>query len=571
LTTEPVGDTEPLEEGSSERSASHWGVQRNAVVLFVAAEVVAFPLLLVWGRRGWFTQDDWDFLSARTAGNVADLFRAHFQHWTTLPVLVYRLMWVLFGMRSYTPYQALVIALHLIAAALVLWVMRRANVRPWLATLVAMVFLFFGSGAENILVAFQITFTGALVFGLTQLLLADHDGPIGRRDWLGLLAGFAGLACSGVAVTMTIIVGLAVLFRRGRRGWRAALFHTGPLAVAYALWSKFAPKGQSAQNYRSYSPTQIGKFVLVGIEATFARLGQVPGIGVALGMVLIVGLVVTLGTRGRRAPLGALGPPIALLAGGVVFLIVTGIARAGQSVLLAQLAGTGPDRARDSRYVYLVAAMVLPALAVAADALIRRWRQLAIPIFVLFLIGVPANIHTLATCAPVKGTGRCSPSSLPPFANAALTREQILAVAHLPFANQLRNSKIPVPISRLVPEGLTFGWLLDGAASGKIPGPGPLSPFQIATFVRASFLAPVAQTSPTRCSPAPKIAIRVLKKGQTLTFESGRVVVRYAPLGSTPSFPATINATNQPSTVVALVGPLRLRIVALSARVMVCG
>ena len=55
--------------------------------------------------------------------------------------------------------------------------MRRAGVRPWLATLLAGVFVFFGSGAENILIAFQITFVGSLVFGLTQLLLADHDGP----------------------------------------------------------------------------------------------------------------------------------------------------------------------------------------------------------------------------------------------------------------------------------------------------------------------------------------------------------------------------------------------------------
>ena len=132
-------------------------------------------------------------------------------------------------------------ALHLVAAALVLAVMRRSGVRPWLATVAAAVFVFFGAGAENILVAFQITFVGSLVFGLTQLLFADHDGPLDRRDWLGLLAGFAGLLCSGVAVTMTVVVGLAVLLRRGFRGWRVALFHTAPLAVAYALWSTLAP------------------------------------------------------------------------------------------------------------------------------------------------------------------------------------------------------------------------------------------------------------------------------------------------------------------------------------------
>jgi len=72
---------------------------RRALVCFVAAEVIALPLLLLWGRHGWFTQDDWDFLSARTAGNVGDLFRAHFQHLTTLPLLAYRLVWVAVGLR----------------------------------------------------------------------------------------------------------------------------------------------------------------------------------------------------------------------------------------------------------------------------------------------------------------------------------------------------------------------------------------------------------------------------------------------------------------------------------------
>ena len=213
---------------------------------FAAAAVIAFPLALFWGRHGWFTQDDWDFLSARTAGNVGDLFRPHFQHWSTLPILLYRLLWVMVGLRSYLPYRIVLVGLHLVAAGILLALMRRSGVRPWIATIVAVAFVYFGSGGENILVAFNITFAASLVFGLLQLLAADHDGPLEGRDWLGLLAGFVGLLCSGVAVTMAIIVGLAVLLRRGRRGWRVAAFHSVPLGVAYVVWLRFAPTGQSA-------------------------------------------------------------------------------------------------------------------------------------------------------------------------------------------------------------------------------------------------------------------------------------------------------------------------------------
>jgi hypothetical protein len=146
---------------------------REALISFIAIEVAAFPLLLVFGRHAWFTQDDWDFLSARTAGDLGDWFRGHFQHLVTLPILIYRLLWVLFGVRTYVPYLMLVIATHLAVAALVRALLRRAGVRPWLATLIAGGFVVFGAGGENILVAFQITFGGALVFGLLQLVLAD--------------------------------------------------------------------------------------------------------------------------------------------------------------------------------------------------------------------------------------------------------------------------------------------------------------------------------------------------------------------------------------------------------------
>jgi len=57
-----------------------------------------------------------------------------------------------------------------------------------------------------------------------------------------------------------------------------------------------------------------------------------------------------------------------------------------------------------------------------------------------------------------------------------------------------------------------------------------------------------------------------LQRGRKLTVERGSVVVRYAPFGGTPSFPVTI----RPSTVVALAGPLRLRIVPLGPGVMLC-
>ena len=131
---------------------------------------------------------------------------------------------------------------------------------------------------QNIVWPFQMAWTAALVFGITQLLLADHDGPLDRRDWIApLLAGFLlGLLCSGVAVTMTDRrrSGDALI----RRGWRIAVFQTAPLGVVYAVW--WAIVGRSGYTGTGFPAIgRLARYVDVGIGATFSAIGQLPGVG----------------------------------------------------------------------------------------------------------------------------------------------------------------------------------------------------------------------------------------------------------------------------------------------------
>lgn len=538
--------------------ASRWRDRvrgRGALISFIAIEVGAFPLLLFFGRHTWFTQDDWDFLSARTAGDLGDWFRGHFQHLVTLPMLLYRLLWQLFGVRTYVPYLSLVILTHLGVAALVRALARRAGVRPWLATAIAGGFVLFGAGGENILVAFQITFGASLMFGLLQLLLADHEGPLDRRDRLALLAGFAGLLCSGVAIAMTMVVGLTVLLRRGWSGRRVALFHTAPIGAAYVIWTVVAPKGQVVTNLRTHSLLQIIKFVWVGLEAAFGGLGQLPGVGIALVVLLGGGFVVAFRFRGEGRPLFADGraAPAALVVGAVLFLFVTATARAGQGGLLVLLKTTGPDRARESRYIYLIAAMCLPAIGLAAEVLIRRRKLLAIPVVALLLVGLPANVNELSDYSPR-------------YATPPRTRYAILSLARQPLARQLRNMYVPYPDARLSAEGLTVNWLI--ASVDKIPDPGPVAP-KIAALVVLQFMVQPAIPSPgLHCVPLTKPLDYVIGRGRTFTVERGFAYIRYVPEGegAVPS----LRRAFRPDSYRALVGPLHLKFSPLDKGVDVC-
>ena len=502
-----------------------------AAAAFAAGAVIALPLWLVLGRHSWFAQDEWDFLAARKAGDLGDLFRGHNVHWVTLPVLVYRFLYWTFGLRSYLPYRLVVVVLHLVAATLLLIVMRRAAVRPWIATAAATLFVFLGSGWQNIVQPFQICFTGALAFGLVHLLLADHDGAMQRRDAFGLLAGLLGMMCSGVGVTMVGVVGLAVLLRRG---WRPALVHTVPLAACYLVWLVAIGHG----GYGGTHPTFHGVFgfVAIGLRASYREIGQIPGLGVTLAVVLGAGLALAWNQRRDSAQRVALAAPVALLTGSVVFLAITAT---GRLIL-------GSGTAGSSRYVYIVAAMTIPALAVAADAVTTRWRWFFPIAIVLFLVGIPANINALRDAERSQR------------AIALTTRRMMLTLPRVPAATRVPRSLVPDPLTA---RQVTIGWLLDGVAQHRIPSPGTLSRLDRASDnFRLSF--------DQRPQASPTTSCFTLKRATRITLEPGDViglsgnVIRVLPASGQSSFlgpPLQFAPTGDPIAIVNAPGPVSLR------------
>ena len=256
--------------------------------MFIAVQVLAGLLWLVLGRRQWFIADEWDFLADRDGGDLGDLLRPHNEHWSTIPILVYRALWNVAGLRSYVPYLLPVIAAHLTAAALLRVVMRRSGVDPWIATAAASAFALFGAGRFNIIYPFQIGFTGALAIGLAALLVADRDGGLARADVAGVLACVASLLFAGIAVVLVAAVALSVLLRRGLKV--AAVYALVPGGV-FLLWASTAGAGEFE---RSGTPRQVAGFVARNLRATLEALGNVPGASVVFGAVLVIGL-------GRRA------------------------------------------------------------------------------------------------------------------------------------------------------------------------------------------------------------------------------------------------------------------------------
>jgi hypothetical protein len=481
----------------------------TSAVAFGAVEVAAFVALMYLGRDLWFWADEWDFIAARKAGNLRDLVRPHVEHLTTLPILTYRLLYWLYGIRVYWPYLLLIVMLHLIGALLLRTAMLRVGVRPWTASAVASVFVVFGSGSRDILWPFQITFVGSLVFGLAHLILADHDGAFDRRDWLGLAAGTAAILCSGVGAVMVLAVGVAVFLRRGVR---VALAHCVPLIGFYLTWFLTLGYGDYRRTRSQHGSATIPRAVQFGgemITSTFRALGQVPVVGAALGVALIVGLVLA------WRPLDAdefrirAALPIGLFVATVAFVIGTGLQRATWM------------QPSESRYLYVVAYMVIPALGVAVDALLLRSRALTPVLLALLVVGIPGNVQSFARYVDQQREPQ------------QLFRTMIATLPRLPIARQVPASQSPqAGADPCIP---SLAWLRD-AATGRLPDVSKPTEVEAATdTIRMSLvlfnclgqLNPRPHVVPETCVQLRQPIIVRLRRGEAIKIRAG--IVRFVP------------------------------------------
>ena len=76
----------------------------TAPVVVLAVGVLASTVVLDWhAREMWFFGDEWAFLYHRalSGGDGPGLLAPHNEHWSTIPLILYRVMWQLVGLQHY--------------------------------------------------------------------------------------------------------------------------------------------------------------------------------------------------------------------------------------------------------------------------------------------------------------------------------------------------------------------------------------------------------------------------------------------------------------------------------------
>jgi hypothetical protein len=426
-----------LREAARRRDLAAW-----AGPLHVASLVGAFLFLLWVNRRQWFNLDEWNFLIDRHAfaGDGVSIWEPHNEHWSTTPVLLYRGMFAVFGVRTYLPYLLVNIGFHLLVVHLLWRVMRRNGVEPLLATCACAVLAVFGAGWENLIAAFQYQFFGPLVFGLLALLVVPEQGGLARRDVLVIALLVVGLTFSGTGITMVVVVTLVALIRRGLLV--AAVTAAVPAAV-YGVWYlAYGRDGTVDVPQLSFDATLklLPSYVWHGLVSAVDGYTGLAGVG-AVALVLL-GVVVV---RSARPAPSAWTVPLAMTLGAVTFLTLTGSRRAGLGVATAGAA----------RYVYVVTVLLLPLMALAIDRATRRR-----PMRLWILVGLTAVFLIVQT------------TLLNTEANdwADIEQEQkdrIVAAAQL--AREGERFVFQAPVPQFIPN-LTIDEIATLDRDGKLPG-----------------------------------------------------------------------------------------------------
>ena len=340
-------------------------VPRARLIVILAALVVSATILLL--TRGYtFYFDEWTFILGNPDWTVPTYLQPYNGHPTMLTRLIYTALLATVGLRSYLPYMAILLALHATSTVLLFELVRR-RAGDLLGIAAAALLLVIGTGWENVLWAFQMSFVGSVACGLGALVALESNA----RRRMAIVAALltVSLTFSAIGLFFGLAAGVRLV---GIRERRKELLWLVPVAVLFGAWfiafGLHGPPSSSAP--ANGNIFVLPQYTLWGLGASAAGLiGEGGWLGIPL-LVLAGGSVGFSWSRGGFDTF-ALGIAVALVA----FYLVTGLAR-GQ---------IGYEQSAAGRYVYVGAVFWLILLGDAARSLPWRgtWRPALVALLFL--------------------------------------------------------------------------------------------------------------------------------------------------------------------------------------------
>lgn len=368
--------------------------------LVLVSALVSAALLYLTAYKNFY-MDEWDFITGERAWNLNLILMPHNEHWVTIPVLIWKLLFVVVGIRNHIPYEAALLVVH-VAAVLLLFTLIRRRSGDLPAFAAATVLLVLGTGGTNIVWAFQIGFVGSVAFGLLAMIFVDRKIPFRGQQVATSVAVLGSLMCSGIGIGFLAAVAAELATDPGRR--RRLLALAAPVAILAVWFLAFSSgiPGSPGTTCPGCGPPAVGMdfahvsigvgyfvgvaaFVAYGLAASGDAIFGAVGVGAAVILLPVVGALIALRWhRQGRVESWQIG----LVTGFVVLFTVIGLVR-------TRFGSTG---GADPHYVYVGVVFLLPLAADAIAGLPWRmsWRSSLTVLFALSLLGNAVQLRNIA-------------------------------------------------------------------------------------------------------------------------------------------------------------------------------
>lgn len=358
----------------------------HARTFVVAGGLLACAALFFLSRTYTWYFDEWTFIQTAPDWGLYHYLHPHNEHPSMSFRLIYSALLHSVGLRTYLPYDAILLTAHFANVVLLFELVRRRS-GDLLAIAVAAILMLLGAAWDDLLWAFQMAWLISVALGLGMLIALQNPGR--RRTAIAAALLLVSFTFSGIGLAFAVAAVLQLALTPGRR--RELLWFV-PVGVALTVW--YIGAGRFG-NHPNPQPTAMN-FVLAPIYAGWGLSQSAGGLIGEVGnqyvdIPLLLAAVAAIAWRWYRR--GVDGFLLGAAAGLVAFYLVTGLTR-------AQL---GIYQAGSSRYVYVAAVFWLILLADAAKSLPWRgtWRPALIACLFLAVFNSTVLLFEFATARTV--------------------------------------------------------------------------------------------------------------------------------------------------------------------------
>jgi hypothetical protein len=248
------------------------GVRNPAILCLAAAVVASGVTVLALTGDVVFLRDEWPVVLERRGFSAGAFLDPHVGHLAVGVIAIYKLLLATFGMTSMLPFHVASTLIYLVAAVMLFAYVRR-RVGDWLALMGAVLILFFGAGAVDILSPFQMFFSGSIAAGIGALLALDRDDRAGDLLACLLLVVAISFSEAGIAFAVGVMARLAL----GSRPLVGRLYVVMVPLVLYAIW--WLGWGHTAESHLTLH--NVATSPLYVLDAASAAIASLVGLASA--------------------------------------------------------------------------------------------------------------------------------------------------------------------------------------------------------------------------------------------------------------------------------------------------